>query len=191
MMKKNKKQIIFALILVLCLFVLLYLFVLIKNNGDKDTSDWISTSYKESSDITIKNILPISDQLGKTIDGKGTEKGIQGYVEFTVTNNLNKKVYYDIFLKKNNREKEIKSNYIKLYLTDDADKPLVGVRNGVIPVFSDLKLSKNNPNLYFLASKMLDKGETSKLKLRAWLSDSYSVTNDSREFAFTIIVKAK
>ena len=32
--------------------------------------------------IYLENTLPMSDEIGKKLDGDGTKEGIQGYVEF-------------------------------------------------------------------------------------------------------------
>lgn len=192
MLNKNKKQVVYALLIVMGFIVLVSINVCFYFAGNKkDTTDSVSTSFAESSIINLSNTLPISDEFGKQIDGKGTKDGIQGYSELTIHNNLNKKVAFDICIKKNEVSKEIRGNYIKLYLSDTADKPLPGFEGNSVPSFSDLPVLVTDPGLYLLSSDVLQANETKKVVLRSWLSDSYAISDEKRDFSFTIIVKAK
>ena len=52
------------------------------------------------------NILTVPDVVGKTLDGDGTKEGTQGYLEFTIKSNSNKKVNYTIIADDNNNSKD-------------------------------------------------------------------------------------
>ena len=192
MLNKKKKQVIYALLIVLGTIILVAANVCFYFAGKKtDTTESISTSFKDSSSITIKNTLPISDALGKKIDGKGTKEGIQGYSELTIHNNMDTKVAYDICVKKVETANEIRGNYIKFYLADTADNPMSGFESNTIPTFNDLPVLVSDPGLYLLTSDSLQAQEIKTIVLRSWLSDSYAISDESRDFTFTIVVKAK
>ena len=193
MLKKNKKQVVLALLIVSCLFLVSILFVFFYFNRGKseDKNQLVSTSFKESQTIILKNTLPISDELGRNIDGVGTEEGIQGYVVMSIQNNTDKDVNYDIYITKKEIEKEIKENYIKLYLTDEADNPLEGYEQNSVPTYNDIFSLVDFPAARLLYNGSLKGRENRKVVLRAWLSDSYAVSNEEKSFTFDVNVRAK
>ena len=193
MLKKNKKQVVLALLIVLCVFLVSILFVFFYFNRGKseDKNQLVSTSFKESQTIILKNTLPISDELGRNIDGVGTEEGIQGYVVMSIQNNTDKDVNYDIYITKKEIEKEIKENYIKLYLTDEADNPLEGYEQNSVPTYNDMFSLVDFPAARLLYNGSLKGRENRKVVLRAWLSDSYAVSNEEKSFTFDVNVRAK
>ena len=95
MVKKDRKQLVLALIVVLVLFVLSFAFIFIyKLNENKNNRNYVLDIYfKNTNEIYIENTLPVSDELGKKFDGSNTEKGIQGYKEFSIKNNYSKDLY--------------------------------------------------------------------------------------------------
>ena len=97
---------------------------------------------------------------------------------------------YDIYLIKKNNEKEIKENYIKFYLTDEADNPLEGYKQNSVPTYNDLLSLVNLPAARSLYSGSLKGRETQKVILRSWLSDSYAVSNEERSFSFDVNARA-
>ena len=193
MLKKNKKQVIYAFVIVLVLFLIssLAIFVYLKNKDQADKNHWLSTNFKNSNEVTITSTLPISDALGKSLDGKGTEKGIQGYVEFSIKNNIDQPVEYEVLITKKELKKEIKGNYIKFYVTDEADNPEKGFEGNIVPTYNDLPSLTDLPGSRLLYSGKLNNNENKKQILRAWLSDSYAVSNDDNKFGFDIEVRAK
>ena len=186
--KQSYKQYLIAL---LFLVAVLGIFLYFRNHNQVNKEESVSTSYKDSKTVTIESILPISDELGKTIDGKGTEDGIQGYVELSITNNINKDIEYEIYIDKKDLDKEISSNYIKFYLTDEADNPLEGYKQNSVPTYKDLLVLVDSPSSRLLYSDKLKAKETKKVILRVWLSDSYVVSNEINKFTFDINTKAK
>ena len=193
MAKKNKKQANYFLFSGLFIFLVLVIIIsfLTGFQEQEKTEKWISVDFNKSKTITIKSTLPISDELGKKLDGKGTQEGIQGYTELTIKNNLSRETDYEIYVEKIDSNNEISSNYIKFYLADEADNPLEGYGQNAIPTYNDLSVIKDAPTMRLLYSGRLEKEETQKIILRSWLSDSYVVSNDERDFVFNIVVKTK
>ena len=88
MNQRFNKQVKMAFMIVLCLFLMagLYFFLFYNKSEYRKDSKGLSVNYSSSNIVTIKNTLPISDSLGREFDGKGTDDGIEGYLEFTVKN---------------------------------------------------------------------------------------------------------
>lgn len=186
--KNNKKYLIVISILLLIIFALLVIYLFNKNNKQENA---INTSLTDTSKILIKDVLPISDKLGKKLDGKGTEEGIQGYLKFFVENKSDKKVKFQLYAVENQEISTINSNYIKMYLTDNADNPIKGYEKNMIPSYGELYVVLDKPEAKLLYEGTLEKFERKKYVLRTWLADSYAVSDDSREFLFNVGVKIK
>ena len=191
MLQKYKKQVIYVSLIVLFLIVVICIFLHLKSQNQVTKEQQLSTSYKDSKTVTIKSVLPISDELGRTIDGKGTEDGIQGYVELTITNNIDKKIDYDIYIEARVLDHEIKGNYIKFYLTDEADNPLDWYKQNTVPTYADLLSLTDKPGARVLHSGRLKEKESKKIIVRVWLADSYAVSNEIDSFSFDISTRAK
>lgn len=189
MNKENKKQVIFMLLVAVFLFIILIGIFLFYKNFKQNSTDFITTSFEGPKTITISSTLPISDELGKKLDGKGTKKGIQGYTEFTIKNNSNKNITYEICIDKEENKKEIRGNYIKFYLTDEINNPVKGFDTSEIPTYNDLLSLNDSPRMRLVNSAKINKKETKKFVLRAWLSDSYTVSSENKDFSFDIVVK--
>lgn len=187
--QKEKSYILFfVLFLLLCAICI---FIYSKNQNLENKNQSISTDFDNPKTITLSSTLPISDELGKKLDGKGTEDGIQGYTIFNITNNTNAEVDYQVCLSKKEVEQEIRENYIKLYLTDEADKPMEEFKQNAIPTYSDLLPLDDSSDLVLLHEGTLSKKEKRTLVLRSWLSDSYTVSNEKYNFTFDVVVKTK
>lgn len=193
MLKKNKKQVVTAISIVLILFVLSFVFSIFYFNSHKqsNSSDDITVKFDKSKNIIITSDLPISDELGKKIDGKGTDTGIQGYMEISITNNLSRTVEYEIYINKIQLSDEIRGNYIKYYLTDEADNPLKGFEKNAIPTYNDLPVLMDLPGSNLLYRGTIKEKEKQKLILRSWLSDSYVVSNEQHSFNYDVYVRTK
>lgn len=189
-MNKYKKQMICAFIIVIILFVLsiiLISYVISNTPGKIDKK--LSVNYTPSSSIKIDNSLPISDTLGKNI----TESNInQGYVEFTVKNDNDEDVNFQVFITKLNQEDEaIKGNYIKYYLTDNNNVPVDGFEKNLLPTYDNLYYLNDKPSSKLLYNGKIKANSRKKLILRVWVSDSYALSDTKDEFSFTIGVKGK
>ncbi len=139
--------------------------------------------------IYLENTLPIADEVGKKLDGQGTKKGIQGYVEFSIKEESGIASNFEIFLKKSEVYNEIDTNYIKLYLTDMNDVAMEGFDSSIIPSYNSLRVSKENPGNKILYRGNIDKFAEKKYKLRVWLSDSSGVEIEKKAFKFDLGVR--
>lgn len=192
MQKKYKTQLIFSLMIVIVFFFALFLFsFLILQKRDKSP---LKVSYQTSSVLRLKDLLPVSDTLGKTFIGKGTVDGVQGYVSFSIYNPTNRKISYDILLMEHDDStslNKIRANYVKLYLTNDIDVPFSGFDNRRLPTYSDLSVLKDEPGSKLLYRGILNGKEKENFRLRVWLSDSYSISNNQDEKNFIVDVKVR
>lgn len=193
MQNKYRAQLVITFIIVFILFLLLFLIssFVFKN---KDSSN-LKTHFYTSNLLSIKDLLPVSDTLGKSFTGHGTVDGVQGYLEFSILNNSNHTTSYEIYLtehESSNQEfKKICGNYVKFYLTNDIDVPLKGFDKNDLPTYNDLGVLKKMPS-----GKLLYRGEikgnaTEKYRLRVWLSDSYSISSLEKDKQFVVDVKIR
>lgn len=196
-MKKNfhKQATILFIVMILLLLVFLAGVYILKNNilnsSQKEINNHdISLKFVEENAITIANMLPISDAVGKRIQSKGDKEGVQGYFDFIVQSQVSEKINYEIYLTRKSFDKEIEPNYVKLYLTDAVDdKPVAGYDKNRVPTYSDLRVSTNNLNGRRLYFGSLSNKESKKFRLRMWLSDTYVLTAEEKKFAVKINVK--
>ena len=148
-----------------------------------------SVIYSASNKVNIKSKLPISDTLGKTLTGDGTAEGIQGFIDFSIQNTGNRRKKYYLLLREENNSVKIRDNYIKLYLTDRNDEPYSEFLKNSVPTYSDFPTFSGNSSSKVLYEGILEKGETHEFRLRAWLSDSYIISDSEEEFNFFLEVK--
>ena len=142
--------------------------------------------------IYLTNKLPISDAIGKNYTGTGMEKNIAEYKKFVVTNPNEGKIEYEVYLKKiENSKRDISSNYIKLYLTDDNDNPMKGFEKPKVNSYYDLYSLNNQPGSKLLYRGTLKAHESAKFILRSWVADTYIISSDLEDFSFDIDVRIK
>lgn len=193
-MKKLDRQF-FQSILIVILSLAIFLIIVagfIKIDEFRKLSYKVDTKFLTTDIIELTNKLPLSDDIGKNYTGTGMEKGIEGYSEFTISNPNDRKVNYEIYITKMNVEKnEIKSNYIKLYLTDDQNNPLEGFENNKIKSYYDLYALSDKPGSRLLYKGSLVAGSSKKIILRSWISDTYGFSKTEEEFSFDIDVRRK
>lgn len=187
--QKEKSYILFFVVFLLLCAICIFIYS--KNQKVEYMNQSISTNFDNPKTITLSSDLPISDELGKKLSGKGTEEGIQGYTMFNITNNTNTDVNYQVCLSKKEVDQEIMGNYIKLYLTDEADNPMKEFKQKAVPTYSDLLPLDDSSGLVLLHEGTLLKNEKRTLVLRAWLSDSYAVSSEKYNFNFDVVVKTK
>ena len=167
------------------MFILFYIYAK-KYHNEKP----VRIVYELDDYITIKNKLPLSDAIGKQYDGSLVEEGTESYIEFSIVNEDDDLALYEIFLTRNHiTPREIKENYIKLYLTDEDDQPVIGFDKNRLPVFSDLPYLIDKPSSKLLYTDIIEGHSTKKYRLRAWLSDSYSISSLPETFQFEVDVK--
>ena len=189
-MKKDiLKRIIIVLIIIVFILFVMFLFFLrnqfLPKRGSNQSD--VKIVYELDDFITVKNILPISDSIGKSYDGSVVQEGTQSLIDFSIVNSNSDLVVYDIYLTKNQiSPREIKDNYVKVFLTDDRDPPLKGFDSNIIPVFSDLPYMSHKPSSKLLYSGVIEGNTTQYFRLRAWLSDSYSLSGLLETFQFDV-----
>ena len=86
---------------------------------------------------------------------------------------------------------EIRSNYIKLYLTDDKNNPLEGFENNKIKSYADLYALNDKPGSRLVYRGNLVSGSSKKFILRSWVSDSYVLSKNEEVFNYDIDVRIK
>jgi len=193
MVRKDRKQLVLALIVVLVMFVLSFAFTsLYKTAQDNKNKKYVlDTSFKISKNVYLENTLPISNELGKQYDGSNIEDKIHGYNEFTIENNYSKNITYEVYLKENNKcEKVIDKSYVIFYLTNSKDEPLYGFKENKLPSFTSLPVLSDKPNAKLLYSGTIKNQSKEKFKLRVWVSDLYSINKDKECFSFDIYVRS-
>lgn len=193
MVRKDRKQLVLALIVVLVMFVLSFAFTsLYKTAQDNKNKKYVlDTSFKISKNVYLENTLPISNELGKQYDGSNIEDKIHGYNEFTIANNYSKNITYEVYLKENNKcEKVIDKSYVIFYLTNSKDEPLDGFKENKLPSFTSLPVLSDKPNAKLLYSGTIKNQSKEKFKLRVWVSDLYSINKDKECFSFDIYVRS-
>ena len=145
------------------------------------TSGYLSFNYTEndSSVINIDKALPVSDEVGKKISNSNE------YFLFTVSNNFEESINYEILLEPlvNNLD----NKYIKIYLTDKNDVTFKGY-DKVVPTVDQFQV--NSSGMISIYNGVLkDKNDSQTFKLRIWISDSYVVDQNSSMFSFKVNVR--
>ena len=188
-----KKHVKLALLIVCVVFVMVGIyFLFFYHKKGVNNQKYLSIQFNTSDVLLIKNTLPVSDAIGKSFNGEGTEDGIQGYVEFSIKNKKEDTVSYEIIITEQaTKEDKIKDNFVKMYLTDNQDTPLEGFERSYVPTFYDFYYLTDKPSSKLLFSDSLEKGESKTYRLRVWLSDRYSISFEPEEFSFDVDVLAK
>ena len=146
-----------------------------------DTGD-ISINYATNNDTySLTNVLPMNDGLGKTYPK---------YLDFTVTGKADTEaILYELELIKVSGD--IDNQYIKVYLTDQNDTPIMGPF-----LYSELYNSLNN-NGKALHQDIIEgntdgttKTTTKNYRLRMWIDESYE-TLTAQSFSFNVYMYAK
>ena len=195
MKKQEKHNYFYKSILIVLLSLVVFLLIIaifMKIDEYKRSFYKINSEFKTNNIVTLSNKLPMSDTIAKNYSGTGVEEGIIEYKEFTITNPNDKKIEYEIRLTKISSDiKDIRSNYIKLYLTDENNKPIKGFDKNKVVSYYDLYSFENKPGSKILYSGSLVSGETKKFILRSWVADTYVLSNEKEGFSFDIDVKIK
>lgn len=151
----------------------------------------IETHFFTKDELNISNVLPISDVLGKKIEQKDVEEGIQSIIEFEIINESNQEQSYEIFLTEINKTKSIDGSYIKLYLTDTKDVPFEKFSYEKVPTFNSLSNLDDLSSSKILYSGTIFKKNHQRFRLRMWLSDSYSLNQELNKFGVSVGVRLK
>lgn len=193
MVKKDVKQLTLAIIVIVCLFVVFiglgFLFNRYKSSENKAYN--LGVKFSDNRNVYLENTLPVTDKIGRELDGVKSSTGIYGFKEFSIENNYDKKVDYQIYLRvKNSCENMIDEDFIKLYLTDTNNNPLSGFENNKLPSYSSISSLNDKPDGKLLYTGSINKNSISKFRLRVWVSDLYSINRDKECFSFDIYVRS-
>lgn len=195
-MKKKKISKGFFQSILIVLFSLVALFLILaiyqKTEEYRKLSYSVDVKFESNDVVVLNNKLPVSDELGKNYMGSGMEKGIAEYKEFVISNGNDKKITYEVYLTKiSTKKKNIRSNYIKLYLTDENNSPVKGFEGPALKSYSDLYALSDKPGSKLLYRDTLDKGDSKKFTLRSWVADTYVISNKEEVFNYDIDVRIK
>ena len=194
MMKRNKKEFLQSILIVLLSLMVFVLIIAgyIKIDEYKRSFYRLNTKFDTSDIITVSNKLPLSSEVGRNYTGSGMEKDIEGYAVFSINNPNEKKVNYEIYItKKENQVNSIKSNYISLYLTDWDNNPYDGFDKNETVAYSDLYTLTDKPGSRLLYKGSLVSGGTKNFILRSWVSDNYVISDEEAMFSYDIDVRIK
>lgn len=154
------------------------------------SADDLDVNYS-SKKIIINNDLLLTDVVGKNISEDNLKVGTTGYVEFEVSSKLDEKVKYEVVLTKENASPEIPLEYVKVYLTDENDNPLLDSTSGKVLSYFDLKVADSNLNGKLLYSGYLKDKGSKKFKLRMWTADTYELTATTSIFSAKVDINVK
>jgi len=189
-MNKNFKHFEIAVLIttLFCVIAMCIMLVfIIKRDNEMIKNQKLDVVFDTSDIITIENKLPISDEIGKHYEGYGMEENIEGYSTFSITNPIDRKITYEIYLtKQDSNIKTIKSNYVKFYLTDENNNPYKGFDQNKMVNYHDLYILNDKPGSVLLYRSTLMGNKTAKFKLRMWLSDSYGINQEKENFSVDI-----
>lgn len=196
MLSKNRSVLyvsltIFFVLCVICFFIFFSLkkSYFLKNNKQ---NEGLTVTFHSTQHICIKNILPMSDELGMKLDNKSVEYGGYGFVKFSIKNKNKGQSKYRIYIVKTDTNKNlIEDKYINFYLTD-SDNVAIGnyVDNNVIS-YTDMYSLSSKPLGRLIYSGTLNGMEEKSLILRAWLSDEYILSDKDEFFDFDIFVDSE
>ena len=195
MVRKYRSILYISLTLTIIVSIIICFFVsnLSRRNNFKENKlkNGLIVTYYSSQHIRIKNILPLSDELGIGLNNKSVENGGYGYIKFSIKNINEKGTDYRIYVKNDSSEKNISDQLIKVYLTDDNDNIYEGYDKDNIPSYSDLTALSSKPFARQVYSGHIDGKTEEKFILRSWLSDEYEIKNEEELFDFDVFVESK
>ena len=191
---KDKKQVMLALIVIVFLFVFVMLlgYFYTSNRNNSKRAYVLEEHYVETNNVYLNSSFPVSDALGKVYKGDADDAK-QVLKEFTYKNEYSTDINYQVYLKKNSKcsgNNEIGNEFVNLYLTDSNDNALNGFTNNKLPTYSSLSVIDDLPDSKLLYSGIIKSNSSMKLKLRAWVSDLYSLGNDNKCISFDIYVRS-
>ena len=177
--KKNWSKILLVLgvvIGVLGVSYALWLVTFSSTNNNTITATCFNVSFTEQNNISIEKAYPLLDEEGKKLTP----------YEFTITNNCDTYVKYDINLEILNSSTLTNMNYIKLML-DDETPTLVSSYDITTKTLS------NASNAYKIKTSYLDAKESKTYNLRLWLDENVTGETEgvqNNTFASKITINA-
>lgn len=163
-------------IIFIALFVVINVIVINHHLLDDSVNKNYVVLDDKDNEVSITNILPITDEAGKLINS--SKNGMVVYKKISITN-LNKRTSrYRILLNIDNKT-TIDPKYVKVLVSDKDDKVLPFY--DYVEAFTLNKLDNKN-NSYVLHSSKLKKGDSDMFILRLWISTFYYVNDDNESF---------
>lgn len=195
--EKNYEKFILSGALILLLIVsvvgITYAVFSYQREGEKNnviTTGSIIFTYTETTNgINLQNAMPISDEVGKKLE---RSENNEGYFDFNVLCSLagTARINYEVYATKLNVENPLSEEYVKMYLTDGTtDQPILGYDNDV-PTYYSLKDSTVASGSKTLYTGSFTNSGVQSFRLRMWLSDQYTVTDQSNDFKIKVNIKA-
>lgn len=195
--EKNYEKFILSGALILLLIVsvvgITYAVFSYQREGEKNnviTTGSIIFTYTETTNgINLQNAMPTSDEVGKKLE---RSENNEGYFDFNVSCSLagTSRINYEVYATKLNVENPLSEEYVKMYLTDGTiDQPILGYDNDV-PTYYSLKDSTVASGSKTLYTGSFTNSGVQSFRLRMWLSDQYTLTNQSNDFKIKVNVKA-
>ena len=196
MIKKNRSILYISLTVLFIVCIVCYFGIIKLNNNHKIKESKLKSgmivTFNASQHISIKNILPMSDELGVRLNNKSVERGGYGFIKFSVKNKNNKKSKYKIYIMKTDSDSyEIDDKYIRFYLTDGDNNTIDGYDPENINSYTDLIALSSKPLGRLIYNGELESEEEKTFILRAWLSDEYMLKDEEEFFDFDIFVESK
>ena len=176
--------------LIFCLLVLIF-FIFIGVYAGRDKNNLSYVNFNGQNEVYLSSKLPITDASGKSLDSTKIQSGIVGYAEFSVIADDIKadSLKYDIYLEDVISGNEFNYDYVKVYLTNEEDVPLKQFASNIVPSFANIRVSLDEPDKRVLTTGRIKKGEVKKFRLRVWLSDTYVLSDELKEFKGKISIK--
>lgn len=151
---------------------------------DSSVASVFFTFNEGSNYINMKNVLPISDEVGKTLTGD------KEYFDFSVSSKLKSKrgsIVYEISILPLDGN-TIKGKDVRVYLTEDGKD--VSVLKDSVNSFSSLPDSSFHKNAKVLYRKTVSDSYNGDYVFRMWLSSKANVTSKVLGFRCKIVVDA-
>lgn len=156
---------------------------------EKPSNDDIEIKFFSDNIITLNNILPLSDKLALSTSSEDVEKGIVSSKDFSVLNTTDKTVYYQIYIKCNFKENNIKPSFIKVFLSDKNNKPYSKFNSNSVPQISDLYVLNDMPDSLLLYSDYISGLQKKNYVVKSWISDVYSSLDKNDQFSYSLFIR--
>lgn len=183
-----KKKWLYVLFSTLVIIVVITLFVLNRESHSKNSLLFESS---ENGLIFINNSLPMTDEVGKKIDALSHDMEAVSYLEFEVNSLVNNKLKYEIILEVDDENSTIPIEYVKLYLTDENDKPIDAYDCVGLPTIRNLEKNVYESDNFVLYRGTLKDKTSHKFRLRVWVADTYELSADEKEFRGKLSLNTK
>lgn len=154
------------------------------------TGELTFTYTEENNGITLTDALPVSDEIGKKMQGNDKENK---YFDFSVSCKMSgrQNIQYEVYTTEVGVDNRLDPQYVKMYLTDSTSDTAVNGYDKIVPTYSELKNSSIATNAKQLYVGKFSNSGTQSFRLRMWLSDNYQITSEAKQFKIKLNVLAK